>query len=479
MTHLPRLASLVFDRPHFITPQAGRAIAGVISAHRGLDLRMEPERPSPEANRFIGNEEVQRDEQGNVVRNMWGDPIRLGYRISGSVAIVNMLGEFVNRGAWVDARSGLMSYEGIKNTLTHAATNPRVKGMLFDVNSPGGEAGGMTEAAALVRKIAAEMPVAAVANTLMCSAAYGLCSGARRIVTTELGNVGSIGVVVMHADYSQALEDDGIKITLIHEGAHKVDGNPFEPLPEAVRSAIQAECGKYMSAFVAAVAAGRTQLTSKQIRDTQARVFLGRESVEAGLADSVGTFEEVLADLESAAQGRSVFAPPRRGAASATQVASNVDQPEPAAAPAMSISAPTLNRENPMSTPQATTDKTHTKADLDAAVVTATATAKADERARVKSIMTHAAAAGQPKLAEHLAYETDQSADAACAMLAAASPSAKPSAPAPAAAAPAAPATVLGGLELAAPAENPAAKPSSNATSVPSAASVYARRRSA
>lgn len=446
MTHLPRLASLVFNRPHYITRDAGLAIANVVT-RGGLVL---PEAATPQANRFAGEEQADRDAQGRPVR--WR-----GYRMFGATAIVNVLGELVNRGAWLGASSGLVSYEGLAQQLKAAAADPRAKRILLDVNSPGGEAAGMTDIAALVRAIAADKPVVAVANSMMCSAAYGLCAGATRIVTTDLGVVGSIGVVMMHADYSGALDKAGIDVTLIHEGAHKVDGNPFEALPEAVRDDFQSECAKYYGAFVDCVAAGRPGLSKAAIRSTEARTYLGREAVEMGLADAVGTFDEVLDDLERP-EGSRLGIPAR----SSLSTAKTEEAPV------------TIKASDKPATPAAS-DKTHTQADVDQAVTNATATAsaagkaegRAEERARVKGILTHAAAEGRADLAAHLAFDTDMAVDAAAALLDKA-----PKAQA-APAAPAATGETMMGLELAAPvATKSAAKPVDSK-------SVYDRRRNA
>lgn len=456
MTHLPRLASLVFNRPHYITRDAGLAIANVVT--RGL---------VPSANRFVGDEEYERDEDGRLITNIYGEPKPKGYRMFGSTAIVNVLGELVNRGAWLNARSGLASYEGLSRQLRAAASDRRAKRILLDVNSPGGEAAGMTDIAALVRAIAAEKPVVAVANSMMCSAAYGLCSGASRIVTTDLGVVGSIGVVMMHADYSGALGKAGIAVTLIHEGEHKVDGNPFEALPEAVRDDFQAECAKYYAAFVECVHAGRPSLSAAAIRATEARTYLGREAVELGLADDVGTFDEVLDEMERGEASRLAVPAGTRTSTARTEEATvtvkTTAKPEqPAAKPSSEA-------------PAAATERTYTQAELDSAVATASASARtegaaagrSEERARVKGIVTHAAAEGRADLAAHLAFDTDMAVETAAALLDKA-PKAQSAASAP----PAAQGETMMGLELAAPvASKSAAKPVDHK-------SVYDRRRS-
>lgn len=447
--HLPRLAAMVFNRPHYITRDAGLAIANVIT--RGA---IEP--LQPQANRFVGEDQVDRDAQGRPMK--WR-----GYRMHGTTAIVSVLGELVNRGAWLGASSGLISYEGLTQQLRAAASDSRTKRILLDVNSPGGEAAGMTDIAATVRAIASEKPVVAVANSMMASAAYGLCAGATRIVTTELGVVGSIGVVMMHADYSAMLDKQGIGITLIHEGAHKVDGNPFEALPKDVRQAFQEECARYYQAFVDCVHAGRPQLSLAAIRDTEARTYLGRDAVDVGLADAVGTFDEILADLES--EGRILHslatprtqeatlskktAPAQAAETTAPAVAADVEQ-----APAVEIAteAPAAAAAGPAIS----------QADLEAAATRSAAEARAAERARVKGILAHPEAAGREGLAQLLAFDTDTSPEAAATLLAAA-PKAAP-------AAAAAPAQYMG-LELAAPMAQP------HAPAKVDAQSVYSRRR--
>jgi signal peptide peptidase SppA len=211
----------------------------------------------------------------------------------------------LNRGAWVGASSGLISYEGFKVQVAAAARDPNTKAILLDLESPGGEAIGAFEAAAAVREAAKSKTVVAVANGMAASAAYAIASAASRVVVPPTGMVGSIGVVMMHLDFSKYLEGEGVKPTLIFAGAHKVDGNPYEPLPESVRAEWQQEVDSFYQQFVATVAAGRRGLSDQGIRSTEARMFKGDAAVAAGLADSVGTFEEVLADLSRGNSGRS------------------------------------------------------------------------------------------------------------------------------------------------------------------------------
>ncbi|MBW6495327.1 MAG: S49 family peptidase, partial [Burkholderiaceae bacterium] len=99
---------------------------------------------------------------------------------------------------------------------------------------------------------------------------------------------GSIGVVAIHSDMSGALDQRGIAVTLIHAGARKVDANPYQPLPEAVRARIEAELEDLRQLFAATVAEGRgRRLDALQALATEAEVFRGEAAVFAGLADEV------------------------------------------------------------------------------------------------------------------------------------------------------------------------------------------------
>lgn len=326
------------------------------------------------------------------------------FRLDRGVAIISTVGSMVNRGAWVgDDGSGLVSYEGFKFQLDRASKNDQVKSIILDIETPGGQAIGAFEAARAVRLAAAIKPVYAVVNGMAASAGYAMASGATRIITTESGLSGSIGVVALHLDHSEQLADEGIKPTFIHAGAHKVDGNPLEPLTDEVKEEWQAEIQETYELFLDTVAAGRgSRLSKEQARDTQARTFMGQSAVDAGLADAVGTFEEVLE--EAVTRGR------RRGGARTS------------GATAMSALGPDdtqTGQNQPAATTTAPAAGTFTQADLDRAVAAATANARTEgataAQTRLDAIMGDARTQGREAAA--LAYAKENpaaNAEAVC-----------------------------------------------------------------
>lgn len=277
MTMLPRLASLIFNRVHWIEPGAADVILGVLDGRIG-DLRM---------SRFEGEQVFSRE-------GRWR-----GYSTTGrGTAIVPIVGELVNRGAYLGANSGLVSYEGVRQQLKNAAGDPAVRAIVLDIDSPGGMVSGCAETAALVRQISHTKPVVACANADTCSAAYAIASGSNMIVASESSRTGSIGVVFVHANHERALDKKGIDVTIFQGGKHKVDGHPFGPLSPEVAADIQANIAAHYDAFVKLVVAGRPQLSEQNVRDTEARVYRGQDAVSLGVADRVGTFEEAVALAE-------------------------------------------------------------------------------------------------------------------------------------------------------------------------------------
>lgn len=283
MSILIHVADRVLNRPLLITRDKAQVILSVLSGRIGVN--------SPEASRFEGTPLV-RDADGNVRAKP--------FNVSDGVGIITVTGSLVNRGAWVGARSGLTSYEGFGFQVNSARKDPAVRSVILDLHTPGGEATGAFEAADLVRQLAAEKPTIAVVNGMAASAGYAIASAANEIVTTRTGVSGSIGVVMLHADYSKWLANEGIDPTFIFAGDHKVDGNPFEPLPDSVKADLQAEVTAFYEQFLETVALGRgSRMGVDQARATQARTYIGAEAVKVGLADRVGSFESVLAELQS------------------------------------------------------------------------------------------------------------------------------------------------------------------------------------
>jgi ClpP class serine protease len=157
-----------------------------------------------------------------------------------------------------------------------------------------------------------------------------------------------------------------------------------------VLSDLQAECDNFYNLFVKTVSAGRKGFQPAAIRGTEAKTFLGKEAVDRGLADSVGTFESTLADI-SRGLARTMSIPAKGAKMDATEGA-------PAANAGISLAD-------------------HTAA-LSKASSDATAVAAKAAQTRIETILNCEEAKDRAKMANHLAFKTDMSAEAAIALLA-------------------------------------------------------------
>ena len=288
MMHHAQIAQRVFNTPLMVDPAKalaflsglGPRIAGQEISFQGLDAQPAEQTAAalPARVSLFGNDLVQRHQRNG------SQPFTL---IDG-IAVIEVAGTLVHRGAWIGQSSGLTSYEGIAAQLQAALADPGVRGIALDIDSFGGEVAGAFDLADRIRAARAQKPVHAFVAEHALSAGYVLASQADRIILPRTGAVGSIGVVALHTDMSGALDQKGIAVTLIHSGAHKVDANPYQPLPKAVHDQMQRELEVVRFLFTETVAAGRgDRLTHAAALATEAAVFRGTEAIAAGLADDL------------------------------------------------------------------------------------------------------------------------------------------------------------------------------------------------
>jgi signal peptide peptidase SppA len=223
------------------------------------------------------------------------DPQRVG-----DVAVINVTGPISYLDSWFSVYFGGATIQSLQQQFRAALADSAVRAILFRFNSPGGLVDMVPEFADEIFAARGAKPIVAVADLCMCSAAYYLASQADTIYATRSSQIGSIGVWMEHDDISKMLENLGVKVTLIAYGAHKVDGNPYEPLPEDVEAQWQADIDELGDEFTKAVARGRG-VTPKVVLDTfgQGLVFRGKKAVTLGLADKLGTPEQLVATLGS------------------------------------------------------------------------------------------------------------------------------------------------------------------------------------
>lgn len=224
--------------------------------------------------------------------------------VSGSaVAVLPCYGAIVQRAGIMTEWCGGTSTQQFSTALRAAIADPNVSQIAIEFDTPGGSVYGVSELGEEIRAAREKKPIIGIANSLSASAGYWLMSQCSEAVCTPGGEVGSIGVYTAHADYSAALDQAGVKHTLIQAGKYKTEGNPYGPLTDEARANIQASVDHYYSLFTRAVAKGRN-VSVDQVRTGmgEGRVLSAPDALAAGMIDGIDTFDAVLARLQRAAK---------------------------------------------------------------------------------------------------------------------------------------------------------------------------------
>lgn len=222
------------------------------------------------------------------------------FSAQGGVGVISIHGTLVNNKAWYNQLLGNSSYPEIREALIHAATDKDVKAIALDIQSGGGMVSGAMDTAELIAQIDTNVkPVYAFSDSHMQSAAYWLGSSARSIEVGPTAEVGSVGVLLVHKEVSKALENEGIKATVIRSGKYKALGASVEPLTQEGRETLQAQVDQVNKIFVDYVAKARkTSADAFEASAGQGRVFIGQAAVDAGLVDGITSFDKFISNVQ-------------------------------------------------------------------------------------------------------------------------------------------------------------------------------------
>ena len=388
MKNMPHIASRVLNKPLLLEPGYARTFFSALSSRLGISsledakgqiqigekLRMSAETYTRTRMNKLGEEEVI-------------------YQVQDGVAIIPVQGTLVHKFGYLNPTSGMTGYDGILQRSAMAFSDDKVKAVLMDLDTPGGEVSGCFDASRAMRRLAdaAGKPLWSLCYDMHCSAGMALASSAHRRLITETGVAGSVGVVMAHASFEQKLAEDGIAVTLIHSGAHKVEGNPYQNLPEDVLARFQTETDALRTEFSQLVA-DHMGMTLEEVLATEAATYRGKAAIDVGFADELvnGLDAVPLFSEHLSAQGRTITI----GA---------IMDPKKTQAETPETQGPAAGTE----APAPTADVTQLQQEAAAAA-----------QARIAGILQLEAAKGREATANHLAFNTTMSVEEAAQVLA-------------------------------------------------------------
>jgi signal peptide peptidase SppA len=233
--------------------------------------------------------------EGNLLKVEATTTPTAGTVTSDGIKILSYSGAMMKNLSGLAALSGGISTRQIQKDIQAALNDTNVAGIVLALDSPGGTVDGTKELADYLMSVRGQKPIVAYADGLMASAAYWIGSCADAIVAYDTTQVGSIGVIMTHFDYSKAAEKEGIKPTVLYAGKYKARGNRYEPLSKDAKDSFQADLDYYYTMFVDHVADARGVTPEEVIvRMAEGRVFIGHKAKEAGLVDEIGGIEDAI-----------------------------------------------------------------------------------------------------------------------------------------------------------------------------------------
>ncbi|AZZ92753.1 S49 family peptidase [Hahella sp. KA22] len=360
-TNYANLASRVFNTPLAVEPAYAKTFFSALSSRLGI-----VEIKAPDGEVILG--EKMRSKAASYGPNRTRER---PYQVVDGVAIIPVSGTLVHKFGYLRPTSGMTGYDGLIARIVDAIGDPEVRGILLDMDSPGGEVAGCFDTTAMIAAYAKQKPIWSLTYDMACSACFAIASATSRRLITQSGVAGSVGVIMAHVSRQEELAAMGRKVTLIYSGKYKAEGNPYEDLPEETLSRFQAEMHTLREQF-AGIVATNTGLSIEAVMSTEAQVYRGQGAIDVGFAHEIVNGHE-----------------------------------------AVGIFSEYLKTNSKKGVVYMTTEQTQPVAD----VAKERTQAATEERGRIKSILQSEAAAERRELAEYFAFETSMPADQASAAL--------------------------------------------------------------
>ena len=181
--------------------------------------------------------------------------------------------------------------------LDAAYQNSRLKGVVIEMNSPGGSpvhSGIIYDAIRAKEQNYPDIPVLVVVEDMAASGGYYIASAANEIYADKASLVGSIGVISSGFDASNLLEKIGVERRTFTAGRNKAFLDPFAPMTEEAKVKWQAVLDETHQQFINAVKEGRGDRLVITDDVFSGMVFTGSQAIKIGLIDGLASVNEIL-----------------------------------------------------------------------------------------------------------------------------------------------------------------------------------------
>lgn len=218
--------------------------------------------------------------------------------MKGDIAVIKVDGPLSYRSCLESIWWEEDTYDSIERAFKKCLADDKVKGIVFDINSPGGEANGCADLSDKIFNARGSKPYGIVARTggMMCSAAYWLGSSCEKVYTASNGTLGSIGVLCAFTKIKESI----LETTVITSDLSP-DKSPDPNDPEGL-ALIKKELNDLAEVFIQNVARNRgTTAEDVKMNFGKGGVFIGENAVAAKLADGVMSLDDLCDKMKQGA----------------------------------------------------------------------------------------------------------------------------------------------------------------------------------
>ncbi|MFV1985786.1 MAG: signal peptide peptidase SppA [Gemmatimonadota bacterium] len=201
------------------------------------------------------------------------------------------------RVAVIPLRGPIVGEEEFLRTLEAYERDGSIRGFVIEIESPGGTVGASQSIYEGIRALrdGGDRPVVAWMGDVATSGGYYAAMGADSVIALPGTITGSIGVVMEFPVAEELYRKVGVDWEIVKSGEHKDMGSATRALSDADREILQGLVDDVHAQFIETVAANRDLDVEQIAALADGRIFSGRQAMELGLVDGLGTFREAVA----------------------------------------------------------------------------------------------------------------------------------------------------------------------------------------
>ena len=201
----------------------------------------------------------------------------------------------------------IMDAEVILKEIETAQKDSSIKGVLLNVNSPGGAVPPSIEIAYAIKELNKHKPVVAYASGIMASGSYYASIYANTIIANPGSIVGSIGVIMQSANVEELMNTIGVKTQTVKQGTFKEAGTPTREWTPEERAELETLTKDTYDLFVKDVAKARGLDVNRSKEYADAHIFSAARAKDAGLIDKVAVISQAKKWLQNLQKSRNLY----------------------------------------------------------------------------------------------------------------------------------------------------------------------------